>query len=79
MIQFEDFSKLELKTGVITAAETIPKADKLLKLQVDLGSETRTIVSGIAAHFKPDSLAGQRVVVVTNLEPRKMRAWKARA
>lgn len=73
MIQFEDFSKLELKTGVITAAETIPKADKLLKLQVDLGSETRTIVSGIAAHFKPDSLAGQRVVVVTNLEPRKMR------
>ncbi len=59
--------------GTITAAEKVEKADKLLKLEVDLGFEKRTIVSGIALHFEPAAIIGKQVVVVTNLAPRKMR------
>ena len=73
LIQYDDFAKLELKTGTITAAEKVEKADKLLKLEVDLGTEKRTIVSGIALHHQPENIIGQKVVVVTNLAPRKMR------
>lgn len=73
IIQFDDFSKIELKVGTILTAEKVEKADKLLKLSVDLGSETRTIVSGIALHFKPEEITGRQVTVVTNLAPRKMR------
>lgn len=73
LIQYEDFAKLELKTGIIRAAEKVEKADKLLKLTVDLGTETRTIVSGIALHYEPSSIVGKQVTVVTNLAPRKMR------
>jgi methionyl-tRNA synthetase len=72
-IQFEDFSKLDLRVGTILAAEKVEKADKLLKLQVDLGFEKRTIVSGIALHFNPEDIIGRQVVVVANLAPRKMR------
>jgi methionyl-tRNA synthetase len=72
-IQFDDFAKVELKTGRILTAEKVEKADKLLKLQVDLGTETRTIVSGIAQHFDPAAIIGKQVTVVTNLAPRKMR------
>ncbi len=73
VIQFDDFAKVDLKTGTIIAAEKVEKADKLLKLEVDLGVEKRTIVSGIALHFDPSAIIGQKVVVVTNLAPRKMR------
>ena len=72
-IQFDDFSKIDLKVGTILAAEKVEKADKLLKLEVDLGFEKRTIVSGIALHFKPEDIIGKQVVVVANLAPRKMR------
>jgi methionyl-tRNA synthetase len=72
-IQYEDFAKLDLRIGTISAAEKVEKADKLLKLQVDLGFETRTIVSGIAQHFNPESLVNKQVIVVANLAPRKMR------
>jgi methionyl-tRNA synthetase len=72
-IQYDDFAKLDLRIGTITAAEKVAKADKLLKLAVDLGSETRTIVSGIAQHFTPESLVQKQVIVVANLAPRKMR------
>ncbi|MFC4263443.1 methionine--tRNA ligase [Ferruginibacter yonginensis] len=72
-IQFDDFAKIDLKVGTITAAEKVEKADKLLKLTVDLGFEIRTIVSGIALHFTPDAIIGKQVVVVANLAPRKMR------
>lgn len=72
-IQFDDFAKIDLKTGVIKAAEKVKKADRLLQLSVDLGYEQRTIVSGIAEHFSPEDIVGQQVVVVTNLEPRKLR------
>ncbi|MBS1732193.1 MAG: methionine--tRNA ligase subunit beta, partial [Bacteroidetes bacterium] len=67
------FAKLDLKVGTITAAEKVEKADKLLKLEVDMGSEKRTIVSGIALHFDPTTIIGKQVVVVANLAPRKMR------
>jgi len=72
-IQFDDFAKIDLKVGTILSAEKVEKADKLLKLEVDLGFEKRTIVSGIALHFEPTAIIGKQVVVVTNLAPRKMR------
>jgi methionyl-tRNA synthetase len=72
-ILYDDFDKLELRIGTITTAEKVAKADKLLKLEVDLGFERRTIVSGIAQHFAPESLVNLQVIVVVNLAPRKMR------
>jgi methionyl-tRNA synthetase len=72
-IQFDDFAKIDLKVGTIISAEKVEKADKLLKLQVDLGIETRIIVSGIALHFAPEEIVGKQVTVVVNLAPRKMR------
>ncbi len=72
-IVYDDFGKLDLRIGTVTAAEKVAKADKLLKLQVDLGFESRTIVSGIAQHFEPETLVGKQVIVVANLAPRKMR------
>jgi methionyl-tRNA synthetase len=72
-IVFDDFAKIDLKTGTILSAEKVEKADKLLKLQIDLGFEIRTIVSGIALHYQPQDIVGKQVVVVANLAPRKMR------
>ena len=72
-IIFDDFSKIDLKVGTILSAEKVEKADKLLKLEIDLGFETRTIVSGIALHFKPEEIINKQVVVVANLAPRKMK------
>jgi len=72
-IIYDDFARLDLRVGTIVTAEKVEKADKLLKLGVDLGSEIRTIVSGIALHFKPEEIVGLQVVVVANLAPRKMR------
>jgi methionyl-tRNA synthetase len=72
-IQFDDFAKIDLKVGTILSAEKVEKADKLLKLEVDLGFEKRTIVSGIALHFNAEDIIGKQVVVVANLAPRKMR------
>ncbi|MFI5128393.1 MAG: methionine--tRNA ligase [Chitinophagales bacterium] len=73
VIQYDDFAKLDLKVATITAAEKVQKADKLLKLEVDLGFEKRTIVSGIALHHKPEDIIGKQVVIVANLAPRKMK------
>ncbi|MFT3681761.1 MAG: methionine--tRNA ligase [Ferruginibacter sp.] len=72
-IVYDDFGKIDLKVGTIVSAEKVEKADKLLKLQIDLGFETRTVVSGIALHYQPDTIVGKQVVVVANLAPRKMR------
>jgi methionyl-tRNA synthetase len=72
-IQYDDFAKLDFRVATITNAEKVEKADKLLKLEVDLGFEKRTIVSGIALHFKPEEIIGKQVTVVANLAPRKMR------
>jgi len=70
---FDDFSKIDLRSGTITAAEKVPKAKKLLKLTVDLGFELRTVVSGIAEFYEAKNVVGQQVVVVANLAPRKLR------
>ena len=72
-ITFDDFTKLDIRTGTITAAEKIKKADKLLQLTVDLGFESRTVVSGIAKFYKPEDIIGQQVLVLANLAPRKLR------
>jgi methionyl-tRNA synthetase len=72
-IVYDDFGKLDLRIGTIISAVKVEKADKLLKLEVDLGFEKRTIVSGIAQHFSPESLVEKQVIVVANLAPRKMR------
>jgi methionyl-tRNA synthetase len=72
-ITFEDFTKLDIRTGTIIEAEKIEKADKLLKIKVDLGFEERTVVSGIAKFFKPEDIIGQQVLLLANLAPRKMR------
>lgn len=72
-ISIEDFSKVQLRVARVLEAERIPKTDKLLKLKVDLGGETREIVSGIAKHYEPDDIIGKNVVMVINLKPAKIR------
>jgi methionyl-tRNA synthetase len=72
-IQYDDFAKMDIRTATILTAEKVEKADKLLKLSVDLGFETRTIVSGIAEHFKAEEIIGQQILILANLAPRKLR------
>ena len=72
-ITFDEFMKMDIRVGTITAAEKVEKADKLLKLTVDTGIDTRTVVSGIAEHYNPDDIVGQKVSVLLNLAPRKIR------
>ena len=72
-ITIDDFMKVDLRVATVTACEPVPKANKLLKLQVDLGYEQRQVVSGIAEHYKPEALIGQKVIVVANLKPVKLR------
>lgn len=76
-IEYDDFAKVELRVAKVLEAERIPKADKLLRLQVDLGTEQRQILAGIAQQFEPDDLVGKTVVVVVNLAPRKMRGLES--
>lgn len=72
-ITIDDFSKIKLRVAKVLAAEAVPKADKLLKLKVDLGDEQRELVSGIARQYKPEELVGKNVIVVANLKPAKIR------
>lgn len=72
-ITFEDFMNVDLRVATVTACEKVPKTDKLLKLQLDLGFEQRQVVSGIAEHYEPDALIGEKVIVVANLKPVKLR------
>ena len=72
-IQYDDFAKIDLRIATITAAEAHPNADRLLKLQVDLGSEQRQICAGVRAFYDPESLVGKQIIVVANLAPRKIR------
>ncbi|EMR00621.1 Methionine--tRNA ligase [Cesiribacter andamanensis AMV16] len=69
-ILYDDFAKLDLRVGTVRTAEKMPKSKKLLKLQIDTGLDTRTILSGIAQHFEPEQLVGQQVMVLVNLAPR---------
>ncbi len=78
-ITIDDFSKMDLRVGTILKAEKVEKADKLLKLELDMGNnELRTVVSGIAMHFTPEEIIGKQVTVVANLAPRKMRGIESR-
>lgn len=72
-ITFDDFAKLDLRVGKIITAEKVEKADKLLKLTIDIGAEKRTVVSGLALQYKPDEIVGKQVTLVANLAPRKMK------
>jgi methionyl-tRNA synthetase len=72
-IGIEDFAKVEMRVGLVKSAERVAGADKLLQLQVDIGDEVRQIVAGLALAYKPEALVGRKVVVVTNLAPRKLR------
>ena len=71
-ISIDDFCKVELKVGEIIACESVPKSSKLLHETVKFGDEVRSVVSGIAKHYKPEELIGKKVVFVTNLAPRKV-------
>ncbi|MFN4249101.1 MAG: methionine--tRNA ligase [Flavipsychrobacter sp.] len=77
-ITIDDFAKIDLRAGTILHAEKVEKADKLLKLEIDLGYEKRTVLSGIAMHFSPEEIIGKRVTVVANLAPRKMRGIESK-
>jgi methionyl-tRNA synthetase len=72
-IGIEDFAKVEMRVGLVKSAERVAGADRLLQLQVDIGEEVRQIVAGLALAYKPEELVGRKVVVVTNLQPRKLR------
>lgn len=77
-IIYDDFDKLDFRVGTILSAEKHPKADKLLVFQVKMGTEKRQIISGVAADFKPEQCVGQKVVVVANLKPRKLRGLESK-
>jgi methionyl-tRNA synthetase len=76
-IAIEDFAKVELRVGIVKSAERIQGADKLLKLLVDIGDEVRQVLAGIALSYAPEDLVGRKVVIVTNLAPRKMRGLES--
>jgi methionyl-tRNA synthetase len=73
LIAIEDFAKVELKVAEVKSAEKVPKADKLLKLSIQIGEEKRQIVAGIAEFYQPEALVGKKIIVVTNLKPAKLR------
>ena len=76
-ITIDDFAKIDLRVAQIVVAERIPKADKLLRLEVDLGYEKRQILSGIAEWYTPEELIGRRIAIIANLAPRKMRGLES--
>ena len=77
IIDFEDFCKLDLRVGKIVEVAEHPNADKLLVLQVDLGTEKRQLLAGIKKYYSPEALLGQNIIVVANLAPRKMRGMES--
>jgi methionyl-tRNA synthetase len=77
LITIDDFAKVELRVAQVLVAERIPKADKLLRLEVDLGYEKRQILAGIAQYYEPGKLIGRKIVIVANLAPRKMRGLES--
>ena len=77
IIAIDDFAKIELKVATITAAEPHPNADKLLVLQIDLGTEQRQICAGIRSHYTPEELVGKQIVVVANLATAKLRGMES--
>ena len=76
-ISIDDFKKIELKVATIKSAEPHPNADKLMVLQIDLGTEQRQICAGIRSHYTPEELVGKQIVVVANLETAKLRGMES--
>ena len=76
-ISIDDFSKIELRVGLVKVAERVPKADKLLRLEIDIGSEVRQVLAGIAEAYPPETLIGRKVIIVANLAPRKLRGMES--
>jgi methionyl-tRNA synthetase len=76
-ISIDDFAKIELRVGVVKVAERVPKADKLLRLEIDIGTEVRQVLAGIAEAYEPETLIGRKVVIVANLAPRKLRGLES--
>jgi methionyl-tRNA synthetase len=72
-ISYEDFDKMDIRIAKVLHAEPVPKTDKLLHLKVDIGSEQRELVAGLALHYKAENLIGKKVIMLVNLEPRKIR------
>ena len=76
-ITIDDFAKVELRVAQVLVAERVPKSDKLLRLEVDLGYEKRQVLAGIAQYYEPEKLIGRKIVIVANLAPRKMRGLES--
>lgn len=76
-ITIDDFAKVELRVGQVKVAERVPKADKLLRLEIDIGTEVRQVLAGIAEAYAPETLVGRKVVIVANLAPRKLRGLES--
>src|SRR6202044_2054259 len=76
-ISIDDFAKIELRVGLVKVAERVPKSDKLLRLEIDIGTEVRQVLAGIAEAYAPETLVGRKVVIVANLAPRKMRGLES--
>ena len=76
-IEYTDFQKVELRTARILLAEKVPGADKLLRLEIEIGGVKRQIVAGIAQHYKPEDLPGRAIVVVANLKPARIRGLES--
>jgi len=77
-VSFDDFTKIDIRTATVLEAEKVPKTTKLLKLKIDTGIDVRTIVSGIAEYFEPQSLIGRQISIVANLEPRKIKGIESK-
>jgi methionine--tRNA ligase beta chain len=77
MVTFEDFAKLEIKIGTVVSCSKVEGADKLLRLQVDMGDDTRQIITGMAEFFPVDHLVGKQIPILTNLEPRKFKGLES--
>jgi len=78
MITFDDFMKLDIRIGTVTAADKVQGADKLIRLELDMGGETRQVVAGMAPAYAPEEFIGKQVPILVNLEPRKLRGIESR-
>ncbi|MDD5192191.1 MAG: methionine--tRNA ligase subunit beta [Candidatus Nanoarchaeia archaeon] len=78
IVSFSDWEKIDLRVAEILEIEEIPRADKLYKLKIDLGTETRTLVAGIKPYYTKQELEGKRIIVFTNLEPRKIKGIESK-
>ena len=78
LVNFDDFSRIDIRTATILEAEKVPKTTKLLKLKIDTGIDIRTIVSGIAEYYSPEAIIGRQISIVANLEPRKIKGIESK-